>query len=229
MEGLPNLDLSGFVLTPRVAVFIVIALILVYVFVQLVRMLLLTMGWPKRKPKGLFEGDLHWAKEDPDFQVTLTDTVPGRSGRDPRGLASTEPVINFNLSSSFSESLAERARTPTPATLSQAPRAEPAVSRAAMIEHERAQQRLLDGLERELQEMRSEVGHVRQEMQALKEAWQAEINQVKMGQSASPVYSDAMQLALRGADAGMISDRCGIPDGEARLVVAMVSKQRQRA
>lgn len=226
MEGLPNLDLSGFVLTPRMAVFIVIGLILAYVFVQLVRMLMLTMGWPKRKPKGLFEGDLHWAQEDADFQVTLTDAVPSRSGRDPRGSGTAEPVINFNLSSSFSESLAERAREshrPEPV------RVDPVVSRAAMIEHERAQQRLLDGLERELQEMRSEVGSVREEMHALKEAWQAEINQVKIGQSASPIYSDAMQLALRGADAKLISDRCGIPDGEARLVVAMVSKQRQRA
>lgn len=223
MQGLPNLDLSSLAVSPRAAVFGIVGLILAYIFVQLVRMLFLTLGWSKPKPKGLFDGDLYWSKKDADFQVTLTDTVPARDEQDVKKSTPSEPVVSFSLSSAFSDRLAER----TESSFREEPVAN-RTTRPAPLEYERAQ-RVVDSLERELENMKLEVGSVREEIQTLKQALQAEIHQMKMGQNASPIYSDAMQLALRGADANLISERCGIPAGEARLVVGMVTKQRQRA
>ena len=40
-------------------------------------------------------------------------------------------------------------------------------------------------------------------------------------QSASPFYSEAMQMAMQGQEAADISVLCGISRGEAELVVAL--------
>ena len=45
-------------------------------------------------------------------------------------------------------------------------------------------------------------------------------------QSASPLYNDAMQMAIQGHDATTIAHRCGIARAEADLVVALARNRR---
>jgi hypothetical protein len=83
-----------------------------------------------------------------------------------------------------------------------------------------AQQRL-DSLECELGQLRKEVGSLRAEVLVLREEQQRE--QAQMAQNVvSPLYSDAMQMAMQGYDAVSISEHCGIARAEADLVVALV-------
>lgn len=66
------------------------------------------------------------------------------------------------------------------------------------------------GVEAELQQLRSEVA-------ALKE----ELKLIKAARRVSPQYNEAMMLAQRGMDAQSIADHCGISVGEAELVLAL--------
>ena len=43
----------------------------------------------------------------------------------------------------------------------------------------------------------------------------------------SPIYGDAMQLAVAGYDPALIAERCGIARAEAELVVALAKSQAQ--
>jgi hypothetical protein len=52
-----------------------------------------------------------------------------------------------------------------------------------------------------------------------------EVAQMKASHSVSPLYTDAMQMAMLGHDAGTISERCGIARAEAELVVALAQSQ----
>jgi len=85
-------------------------------------------------------------------------------------------------------------------------------------------QRLIESLEREIKQLRKEVGGLRAEVLILREQQQREISQAKAftQSSVSPLYSDAMQLAMQGNDAATISLHCGIARAEAELVVALV-------
>ncbi len=85
-------------------------------------------------------------------------------------------------------------------------------------------QRLIESLEREIKQLRKEVGGLRAEVLVLREQQQREISQAKTftQSSVSPLYSDAMQLAMQGNDAATISLHCGIARAEAELVVALV-------
>lgn len=85
-------------------------------------------------------------------------------------------------------------------------------------------QRLIESLEREINQLRKEVGGLRAEVLVLREQQQREISQAKTftQSSVSPLYSDAMQLAMQGNDAATISLHCGIARAEAELVVALV-------
>lgn len=85
-------------------------------------------------------------------------------------------------------------------------------------------QRLIESLEREIKQLRKEVGGLRAEVLLLREQQQREISQAKSftQSSVSPLYSDAMQLAMQGNDAAAISLHCGIARAEAELVVALV-------
>ena len=65
-------------------------------------------------------------------------------------------------------------------------------------------------LESELQQLRSEVASLREELKVLKAA-----------RRVSPQYNEAMMLAQRGIDAGSIAAQCGISVGEAELVLAL--------
>ena len=83
-------------------------------------------------------------------------------------------------------------------------------------------QKLIESLEREIAQLRREVGGLRAEVLVLREKQQRELAQSQVTQNASPLYSDAMQLALQGQSAVTISHHCGISRAEAELVVALV-------
>lgn len=85
--------------------------------------------------------------------------------------------------------------------------------------------RRIVALERELGQLRREVGGLRAEVLVLKEELQREHVQAQVTQNVSPLYSDAMQMAMQGHDALTISQHCGISRAEADLVVALARNQ----
>ena len=88
-----------------------------------------------------------------------------------------------------------------------------------------AQQRI-DALEREHGQLRKEVGSLRAEVLVLREELQR--SQAQLAQNVvSPLYSDAMQMAMQGYDAVSISEHCGIARAEADLVVALVRNRNE--
>lgn len=86
-------------------------------------------------------------------------------------------------------------------------------------------QEQIDALEREITQLRRDVGNVRGEMQAWREEQRRERTQMQSIQNVSPLYNEAMQMALQGVDAAQIAQRCAIARAEADLVVALVRNQ----
>ena len=84
---------------------------------------------------------------------------------------------------------------------------------------------LRSGLEQELAQLRDEVDAVRGELAALRNDMQKELAHLRASQSVSPIYGDAMQMAVSGYDAAAIAERCGIARAEADLVVALAKSQ----
>lgn len=82
---------------------------------------------------------------------------------------------------------------------------------AALNERMAALDAALDGLRTE----------VRGEIAAMREELRRDMVEVNAAQHVSPLYGEAMQMALQGADASAISERCGIARAEAELVVAL--------
>jgi hypothetical protein len=82
-------------------------------------------------------------------------------------------------------------------------------------------------LEQDLAQLRREIGGLRAEVQSLREEQRRESSKVKITQSVSPFYSDAMQLATQGREAADISVLCGISRAEAELVVALARNDSQ--
>ena len=66
------------------------------------------------------------------------------------------------------------------------------------------------GVEAELQQLRSEVASLKEELKLMKAA-----------RRVSPQYNEAMMLAQRGMDAASVAEQCGISVGEAELVLAL--------
>lgn len=83
-------------------------------------------------------------------------------------------------------------------------------------------QRRIESLERELAYLRSEVATLNDELALMRDESRRELSQARVAQNASPIYSDAMQMAMQGHDAMAISEHCGIARAEAELVVALV-------
>jgi hypothetical protein len=77
-------------------------------------------------------------------------------------------------------------------------------------------------LESEVAQLRKEVGGLRAEILLLREEQRREPAKPPVTQNVSPLYSDAMQMAMQGNDAANISQYCGISRAEAELVVALV-------
>jgi hypothetical protein len=115
---------------------------------------------------------------------------------------------------------------PEPKTTGSAPELLSAPSESAFPWNEppaeiQGQQRI-DALERELAQLRREVGGLRAEVMILREEQRREQAQSQAAQHVSPMYSDAMQMAIQGHDAASISQHCAIARAEAELVVALV-------
>lgn len=69
----------------------------------------------------------------------------------------------------------------------------------------------------EMRQMHMELAHARNEITRLR----GEMAQLQAAQHVSPLYGEAMSLAVRGADAAGVAARCGISIAEAELVVAL--------
>ena len=95
----------------------------------------------------------------------------------------------------------------------------------AQTSGELAEEALHSGLEQELAQMREEVDAIRGELAALRADMQQELSHLRASQSVSPIYGDAMQLAVSGYDPAAIAERCGIARAEAELVVALAKSQ----
>lgn len=81
------------------------------------------------------------------------------------------------------------------------------------------------GLRQEIDLLRDEVDILRSELAALRNDMQQDLAQLRVAQNVSPLYGDAMQMALAGHTAEMIAERCGIARAEAELVVALTQSQ----
>lgn len=88
-----------------------------------------------------------------------------------------------------------------------------------------AQEAFMRGVENELAQMREELDALRGEFSALREEMRHELAQMRASQSVSPLYSDAMQMAMTGYGADVIAERCGISRAEAELVVSLVKNR----
>ncbi|MQY52474.1 DUF2802 domain-containing protein [Rhodocyclus gracilis] len=104
---------------------------------------------------------------------------------------------------------------------------------------EPADRRDVEALEREAARLRNETAALRErvglldaelsrvritlqdDITALRDELRREMEQASVTQHVSPLYGEAMQMALQGADALDIARRCGIARAEAELVVAL--------
>ena len=78
---------------------------------------------------------------------------------------------------------------------------------------------------RDVDQLRDELDAVRGELAGLRADMQQELAHMRAAQTVSPLYGDAMQMALAGHDATRIAERCGIARAEADLVVALARSQ----
>ncbi|MBL8428959.1 MAG: DUF2802 domain-containing protein [Dechloromonas sp.] len=95
----------------------------------------------------------------------------------------------------------------------------------AKASEELAGDALRSGLEQELAQMRDEVDAIRGELAGLRADMQQELAHLRASQTVSPIYGDAMQMAVSGYDPAAIAERCGIARAEAELVVALAKSQ----
>lgn len=88
-----------------------------------------------------------------------------------------------------------------------------------------AEAQYVQAVERELDQLREEMAAVRGELAALRGELRQQVAQVRATQSVSPLYNDAMQMALRGDSAESIAERCGISRAEADLMVSLTQNR----
>lgn len=72
-------------------------------------------------------------------------------------------------------------------------------------------------LESEVRQLRDQLAESRAEILRMRE----EMARLSAAQKVSPLYNEAMGMAIRGVDAAGIAGRCGISIAEAELVVAL--------
>lgn len=107
----------------------------------------------------------------------------------------------------------EPTRPPTPSEI----REERPVRSSEQFERQR--------LEQEVFQLRDEVDTLRGELAALRQDMLREFAHLQAAQAVSPIYGDAMQMAVAGYDPAVIAERCGIARAEAELVVALAKSQ----
>ena len=82
-------------------------------------------------------------------------------------------------------------------------------------------------LQQEVLQLRDEVDALRGEVAALRDDMLQEFAHMRAAQTVSPIYGDAMQMAVSGYEPAVIAERCGIARAEAELVVALAKSQNQ--
>ena len=87
------------------------------------------------------------------------------------------------------------------------------------------EERLYRSLENEVFQLRDEVDSLRGELAALRQDMLNDLGHMRASQTVSPIYGDAMQMAVSGYDPATIAERCGIARAEAELVVALAKSQ----
>lgn len=207
MRPQQNLDLTVLSLDTRTVVVAGVALVLLYMLWQVVRMIRLALGkLPKEDPRlrGAVDREILWSKdrlEDKDAKV-LTSVREPFIAPEKEGVRAAAPVVS-----------------------SASPWA-PAMRLAADKAHSqpRLNETFMRTVSTELEEVRGQVDQLQAQLSTLKNEWQTEVKD----QNTSPVYSDAARLADQGMDVATIADRCGIPRGEAALVRALVEKQKKQ-
>lgn len=80
-------------------------------------------------------------------------------------------------------------------------------------------------LEAEVRQLRDQLTESRDEIQRMRE----EMGRLSAAQKVSPLYNEAMALAVRGVDAAGVAGRCGISIAEAELVVALSKRPESAA
>ncbi|MEF8698850.1 MAG: DUF2802 domain-containing protein [Candidatus Accumulibacter sp. UW26] len=89
-------------------------------------------------------------------------------------------------------------------------------------------QAMIDALQREFYQLRCEVDELRAEVLAAREDFRRQSSQSAAStQTGSPLYNDAMQMAIQGHDATTIAHRCGIARAEADLVVSLARNRQE--
>ena len=91
-----------------------------------------------------------------------------------------------------------------------------------------AQKAIVESLTRELEETRGELDTLRHSFTKLRDEMESLRSNLKISQvtqNASPLYSEAMQMAVLGHDALTIAERCGISRAEADLVVSLMKNK----
>ena len=81
----------------------------------------------------------------------------------------------------------------------------------------------------ELMILREEVAVLRAELASLRADMQHELAVLRAAQTVSPIYGDAMQLAISGYGPEQIAERCGIARAEAELVAALARSRDEGA
>ncbi|MBU3698052.1 DUF2802 domain-containing protein [Dechloromonas sp.] len=194
------MELGGFSIGVREGVLGLIALVALYIIVVLARMILL-----RRQPN-----------------TPAAPEVPSPTPVTPERLA---PVVTPELVADDDTPVLavpveppDEIETPIPPALANAWEAA-----AASVADENVRQTLAQ----EVVQLRDEVDAIRGELAALREDMQHELAHLRAAQSMSPIYGDAMQLAVAGYDPALIAERCGIARAEAELVVALAKSQAQ--
>jgi hypothetical protein len=114
-----------------------------------------------------------------------------------------------------------------PAAAEPEPELEPGGNKAApeVAAPDLAEHVLRGALEQEVSQLRDEVDAIRGELAALRGDMLHELAHLRASQTVSPIYGDAMQMAVSGYDPAAIAERCGIARAEAELVVALAKSQ----
>lgn len=94
---------------------------------------------------------------------------------------------------------------------------EPAAKAPAQPSSGFAEQLTQKTVEAEVRQLRDQLSESREEIQRMRE----EMGRLSAAQKVSPLYNEAMALAVRGVDAAGVAGRCGISIAEAELVVAL--------
>jgi hypothetical protein len=127
-----------------------------------------------------------------------------------------EPLVNVTDEDADADDLpSPKTRTPEPAPEPLWERPPPSLAEGV----------LRQGMEQEITQLREELDSIRGELAALRADMQQEIGVMRASQTVSPIYGDAMQMAMSGYDPSLIAERCGIARAEAELVVSLAKSQ----